>query len=133
MKTSLRIWSLALAVLVIGTSSVPALAHHSVAGVFDAEDHFEITGRIVEVEWVNPHVFIHIEVPGDDGEAQMWALETAPTQFFRNAGVSKSMLEGDGQPTTISGIRGHDKSLLIGFISRITYADGRFIQVTDRF
>lgn len=115
------------------TSLGTALAHHSVTGAFDPEDHFEIAGRIVEVEWVNPHVYIHMEVTGADGEKQLWALETSPTQFFRNAGVSKSMLEGDGGTTTITGIRGHDKSQLIGFISRITFADGRFIQVTDRF
>lgn len=112
---------------------MPAIAHHSVTGVFDVDDHFEIAGRIVEVEWVNPHVHIRVEVPGDDGQNEIWTLETAPTQFFRNAGVSKSMLEGDGGVTTITGIRGLDKSQLIGFITRITYADGRFIHVTDRF
>ncbi len=110
-----------------------AFAHHSVTGVFDPEDHFEIQGRVVEVEWVNPHVHIYVEVAGEGGEPQMWSLETAPTQFFRNAGVSKSMLEGDGGTATITGIRGHDKSQLIGFISRITFADGRFIQVDGRF
>jgi hypothetical protein len=123
--------------LVAGALAVAALstavAHHSVTGAFDPDDHFEITGQIVDVEWVNPHVYIHMEVATDSGEKQMWALETAPTQFFRNAGVSRSMLEGDGGATTISGIRGRDKSLFVGFISRITYEDGRFIQVTDRF
>ncbi|MGD2167325.1 MAG: DUF6152 family protein [Gammaproteobacteria bacterium] len=109
------------------------IAHHSVTGAFDPQDHFEIQGRIVEVEWINPHVHIQVEVAGEDGQMELWSLETAPTQFFRNAGVSKSMLEGDGQMTTITGIRGLDKTQRIGFISRITYADGRFIHVTDRF
>jgi len=118
---------------ILAALAVPVLAHHSVTGVFDPEDRFEIEGRIVEVEWVNPHVHIQVEVVGDDGAPHMWSLETAPTQFFRNAGVSKSMLEGDGTPTTITGIRGHDKSQLIGFISRITFADGRFIQVDGRY
>ena len=109
--------------------SIPGLTHHSVAGVFDGATPFEVTGTITEVEWINPHVFIHIDVEDVDGNVVGWALETAPTQFFRNAGVSKSMLEGDGSPVTITGIRGHDKSKNIGWISRITYADGRFIQI----
>ena len=109
------------------------LAHHSVTGAFDPNDHFEITGRIVDVEWINPHVHIHMEVAGENGQTQRWSLETAPTQFFRNAGVSKSMLEGEGGMTTITGIRGLDKDQLIGFITRITYEDGRFIQITDRY
>jgi hypothetical protein len=117
----------------VALAVAPAVAHHSVAGVFDVNDHFEIAGRIVEVEWVNPHVHIQVEVADDGGNTETWVLETAPTQFFRNAGVSKSMLEGDGGITTITGIRGLDKSQLIGFITRITYPDGRFIHVTDRY
>lgn len=110
--------------------SIAAYAHHSVVGAFDPADPFEISGQIVEVEWINPHVHIHVEVPGADGQSELWSLETAPTQFFRNAGVSKAMLEGDGGMTTFTGIRGLDKAQHIGFIYRITYADGRFIQVS---
>ena len=109
--------------------AIPAFAHHSVSGVFDATTEFEVTGTIVEVEWVNPHVYIYLDAEDAGGATVRWALETAPTQFFRNAGVSKSMLEGDGGLVTIKGIRAHDKTKHIGWISRITYADGRFIQI----
>ena len=119
----------ALLTVLLSSLSMPGLAHHSVAGVFDGSSPFELTGVITEVEWINPHVYIHLEVADDAGNVVMWALETAPTQFFRNAGVSKAMLEGDGGPVTITGIQGHDKSKHIGWISRITYADGRFIQI----
>jgi hypothetical protein len=108
-----------------------APAHHSVAGAFDTQDIFEISGEIVEVEWINPHVHIHVDVTNDDGQTERWSLETAPTQFFRNAGVSKSMLEGDGGTTTFTAIRGLDKTQRIGWIYRITYADGRFIQTSS--
>lgn len=108
-----------------------AFAHHSVAGAFDMQDIFEISGEIVEVEWINPHVHIHVDVTGDDGKTERWSLETAPTQFFRNAGVSKTMLEGDGGTTTFTAIRGLDKSQRIGWIYRITYPDGRFIQTSS--
>ena len=103
--------------------------HHSVSGVFDADAPFDLTGTISEVEWINPHVYIHLDVTDADGNIVSWALETAPTQFFRNAGVSKSMLEGDGGEVTITGIQGHDKTKHMGWIRRITFADGRFIQI----
>jgi hypothetical protein len=112
-----------------GGMSAAGFAHHSVSGVFDGESPFELTGKITEVEWINPHVFIHLEVTAEDGSIESWALETAPTQFFRNAGVSKAMLQGDGGAVTITGIRGRDKHKRIGWIRRITYADGRFIQI----
>lgn len=120
--------ALVVGILAAGLSS-NGRAHHSVAGVFDGTVPFELTGIIAEVEWINPHVYIHLDVTDADGNVVAWALETAPTQFFRNAGVSKAMLEGDGGRVTITGIRGHDKSKHIGWISRITYADGRFIQI----
>jgi hypothetical protein len=109
--------------------SAGAAAHHSVTGVFDSEDSFELTGTIMEVEWINPHVYINLAVPDDTGGTTMWHLETLPTQFFRNGGVSKAMLEGDGGTVTITGIRAHDKTKFVGWIERITYADGRFIQM----
>jgi Family of unknown function (DUF6152) len=123
-----RAFDAVLGVLAVGLA-LPSLAHHSVAGVFDGSAPFELTGTITEVEWINPHVYIHVDVEDENGNIVSWALETAPTQFFRNAGVSKSMLEGDGRPVTITGIRAHDKSKRVGWISRITYADGRFIQI----
>jgi WD40 repeat protein len=118
-----------LTLVMIGGGISAAAAHHSVSGVFDAESPFELTGKITEVEWINPHVFIHLDVTGEDGSVESWSLETAPTQFFRNAGVSKSMLQGDGGDVTITGITGRDKGKRIGWIRRITYADGRFIQI----
>lgn len=109
--------------------ALPVTAHHSVTGVFDSDSPFELTGVITEVEWINPHVFVHLQVTDETGGVEDWQLETAPTQFFRNAGVSKSLLEGDGKAVTITGIRARDKSKRIGWISRITYSDGRFIQI----
>jgi hypothetical protein len=120
----------ALFALALGGSGISAaLAHHSVSGVFDGESSFELTGKITEVEWINPHVFIHLDVTAEDGSVESWALETAPTEFFRNAGVSKAMLQGEGGNVTITGILGRDKHKRIGWIRRITYADGRFIQI----
>ena len=123
-----------LSVTIIGAGATVfatfALAHHSVTGVFDGTDCFELTGTITEIEWVNPHVFVHLEVENDDGARTRWELETAPTSMFRNGGITKAMLQGDGQPVTITGIRALDKSLEFGWIHRITYADGHFYDIS---
>ena len=37
-------------------------AHHAFAAEFDAERPVEFTGTVTKVEWVNPHVWIHINV-----------------------------------------------------------------------
>lgn len=119
--------------LVVATGTVAVLSaahgHHSVSGVFDAERPFEITGVVTEVEWINPHIYMHLEVTGEDGSVTRWQLETAPTAFMRKAGISKAMLEGDGRPVTIKGIASHTLPN-VGWIRRITFEDGRYFQIS---
>ena len=106
-----------------------ANGHHSVSGVFDAERPFEINGVVTEVEWINPHIYLHLEVTDADGEITRWQLETLPTAFMRKAGISKAMLEGDGTPVTVSGIESHTLPN-VGWIRRITFEDGRYFQIS---
>ena len=119
---------LALTAGVVAALSV-ASAHHSVSGVFDAERPFEITGVVTAVEWINPHIYMHLEVAGVDGGVIRWQLETAPTAFMRKAGITKAMLEGDGTPVTVTGIESHTLPN-VGWIRRITFEDGRYFQIS---
>ena len=112
--------------LVAGTS---AWGHHSVSGVFDAERPFEITGVVTDVEWINPHVYLHLEVTDAEGSVTGWRLETLPTAFLRKARISQAMLRGDGQPVTVTGITSH-RDAHLGWVHRITYADGHYYQLS---
>ncbi len=112
-----------------GRQAAAASGHHSVSGVFNAESSFEITGVVTEVEWINPHIYLHLEVTGEDGDVTLWQLETAPTAFMRKAGISKAMLQGDGEPVTVTGIASHTLPN-VGWIRRITFADGRYLQIS---
>ena len=118
----------AAAVATVGLLAV-ALGHHSVSGVFDSGRPFEISGVVTEVEWINPHIYIHLEVTGADGEITRWQLETAPTAFMRKAGITKAMLLGDGTPVTVTGIESHTLPN-VGWIRRITFEDGRYFQIS---
>ena len=103
--------------------------HHSVSGVFDAERQFEINGVVTEVEWINPHIYLHLEVTDAEGEITRWQLETLPTAFMRKAGITKAMLLGDGRPVTVTGIESHTLPN-VGWIRRITFEDGRYFQIS---
>ena len=118
----------AAAAAIVGLLDV-AQGHHSVSGVFDSDRPFEITGVVTEVEWINPHIYMHLDVMGEDGEVTRWQLETAPTAFMRKAGITKAMLEGDGRPVTITGIASHTLPN-VGWIRRITFQDGRYFQIS---
>ena len=125
----MRIWKR----LCVTAGAMAALSaangHHSVSGVFDSERPFEVTGVVTEVEWINPHIYMHLEVTGEDGNVTRWQLETAPTAFMRKAGITKAMLEGDGEPVTITGIESHTLPNM-GWIRRITFEDGRYFQIS---
>ena len=125
-----RYWSTALSALSLAGTASSALAHHSVWGVFDPEQRFTLTGTVTEVEWINPHVFVHLDVTDEDGNVTAWRLETVPTAFMRRAGINKAMLMGSGEPVSVSGIVAHADPRM-GWVHRITYPDGHFYQFSN--
>lgn len=63
-------------------------AHHSSA-TFDEEVTASIEGTIVDVDWVNPHVYFWIEAENEDGELVTWEVEGQSPTFFRRAGRTR--------------------------------------------
>ena len=98
MRTKLLIAGLS---AVVGVGSwlagpvAPVAAHHAFAAEFDADRPVDFTGRVTRVEWVNPHVWIHIDVELDDGTTQNWAFEGGtPNTLFRRGFTRRSLLPG---------------------------------------
>ena len=52
-----------------------AVAHHSVAVNFDNAKSINLTGRIKELEFRNPHSMITLVVTGPDGTLKEWLVE----------------------------------------------------------
>ena len=105
-------------------------SHHSVTGVFNYQNEFNLSGTITKVEWINPHTYIHLDVSDENGGVTTWRLESAPTAFLRKGGITKAMLMGNGEPVTIVGIVARNEGLRRGWIYRITYADSHFYQLS---
>ena len=125
----MRIWKGFAAIAGAAVALAAAEGHHSVSGVFDSDRPFEINGVVTAVEWINPHIYLHLEVAGEDGQVTRWQLETVPTAFMRKAGITKAMLEGDGTPVTVTGIESHTLPH-VGWIRRITFENGRYFQIS---
>ena len=76
-------------------AAVPVAAHHAFAAEFDADRPVEFSGTVTRVEWVNPHVWIHIDVNTDDGTIESWAFEAGtPNVLFRRGFTRESLLPG---------------------------------------
>ena len=107
--------------------SVSLSAHHSLASQFDEGKPLTLQGVISKVEWVNPHVWVHIDVKDGSGAVEQWALETLPPATLRKGGLRSDML-GKGQTVTVLAYRARNESKL-AFLRKITFADGREIVV----
>jgi len=127
-----RLLGVALAVVaVLATASVLS-AHHSVAGQFDESKSVTLKGVISKVDWVNPHIYLYIDVK-TDGETVTWSLGTVPTAMARRAGLTKESISGKvGEVVTIECIPARDGTKHLGWVNTITYADGHKIELSRR-
>jgi hypothetical protein len=108
-------------------------AHHSVAGQFDTTKQVTLKGVISKVDWVNPHIYLHLDVKGDDGQMTTWALGTVPTAMARRAGLTRESIAGHtGETVTIEANPARDGTKHLGWVNTITYADGKKHELSGR-
>ena len=120
--------SLAMTAMLLMTLSavMPLLAHHAFGGEFDPNRPVLLKGRIVKVEWVNPHAWIHVEVPRPNGTKEVWMVEGgSPNSLFRR-GVSKDSLK-IGTEIVVDGYQTRDHTLLRANGRNVTFPDGRIL------
>ncbi len=67
-------------------------AHHSFA-IYDSDNPVELTGVVEEFRWANPHTWIVLGVPNDDGSTSSWELEMGPINMMSRQGWTPTTLE----------------------------------------
>jgi hypothetical protein len=103
-------------------------AHHSVGGQFDVHKTVDLTGVVSQVDWVNPHIHLHLDVTDKRGKIETWTLEGVPVGMARKAGLSKAMLEGHGEMVKVVCFPARDGTRNLGFLVKLTYPDGHVFQ-----
>ncbi len=78
-----------------------AHAHHSFAAEFDAARPVTLTGRLVTLEWVNPHSLLWIDVDASGGRTEQggseqrgserWGIELSPPNALMRRGLRLAM------------------------------------------
>jgi len=111
----------------LAIAAVPALAHHSLYAVFDEGQTITLKGVVSKVEWVNPHVYLYLDVPDAAGKLTTWSIETFPPTTLRRAGLTREKL-GLGQNITLLGYKARNGKDL-AFLRTITFADGREVMI----
>ena len=74
-------------------SSGRILAHHSFAATYFEDKTQKIEGTLVQFLFRNPHSFVHVEVKGEGGEVQRWAVEWGGGGQLGRQGVTRDTLK----------------------------------------
>jgi hypothetical protein len=104
-------------------AAVPMLAHHSFSAEFDAQKRISLKGTVAKVDWMNPHIWIYLDVKDDKGVASRWQCEGGPPNTLTRNGWTKDALK-EGDDVSIDGTLSKDGSKTCNATS-INLPDGR--------
>lgn len=110
---------------VVGTfalvASGAAVAHHSFA-IFDHDHQVKLVGKVTDFKWQNPHVYMEIDVPDNEGHVA-WTIECANPGILNRVGWKFNMIKpGDEVTLIVAPLRTGESGALL---KQITLADGR--------
>ena len=105
-------------------------AHHAFTAEYDPGLPVELTGRIVKVEWTNPHSFVDVEIKTADGKLETWHVEGAGPAKMAEQQLSREMLAID-TVVTITGFRGKLPGSFRAWGNQITFPNGDVRQLSD--
>jgi hypothetical protein len=76
--------------------AIPVFAHHSYDAEFDRTKPVSLKGTVTKLEWMNPHVWVYLNVTDASGKTATWQCENgAPNMLKRSGWNRESVKEGD--------------------------------------
>ncbi|HXP85196.1 MAG TPA: DUF6152 family protein [Bryobacteraceae bacterium] len=103
--------------------ALPVAAHHSFSAEFDSTKQVTLEGKVVQMEWVNPHSWLQIDVTKADGTVERWKIEGGSPSVLLRLGWNRNSLPA-GTRIKVTAFQAKDGSLR-GSSRDIEFPDGR--------
>ena len=98
-------------------------AHHAFGAEFDRNAPLKLQGKVVKLEWVNPHTWIHLEVKNPAGQSEVWAVEGGTPNVLLRRGLRRDCLL-PGTEIIVDGYHAKDHTIKRANGKDITFTDG---------
>ena len=83
------------------------LSHHAFTAEFDANAPINITGKVLKVDWINPHAWVHVEVI-ENGKKTVWMVEGGTPNTLLRRGINRNSLVR-GTDIVVTGYQSKDR------------------------
>lgn len=109
--------------LFLVSAAARSWAHHAFAAEFDINKPVKLEGTVTQMEWINPHAWIHIDVKGPDGKITSWMVEGGSPNILLRRGFTKKSLE-KGTAVIVEGYQAKNGENMANG-ANITFRDGK--------
>ena len=104
----IRLFATLMLLVALVTAPRFAYAHHAFSAEFDADAPIRVTGKVLKVEWINPHAWVHVATELEDGKTLVWELEAGTPNTLLRRGLTKTLLI-PGTDVTVRGYQSKDR------------------------
>ena len=88
------------ALLIHFLTAIPVMAHHSRAN-FQLDEVITIEGVVRDYSWKNPHVYMEIEVSGENNQSISWLIESHSLTGLRKLGWDRGSFKAGDQVVVV--------------------------------
>jgi hypothetical protein len=98
-------------------------AHHAFGAEFDRNAPIKLQGKIVKLEWVNPHTWIHLEITTEERQGEVWMVEGGTPNVLLRRGLRRDCLT-PGTEIIVDGYQTKNHALKRANGRDVTFVDG---------